>query len=176
MTSSPSKNAPQLHPFTSSSHLNSPRSPGRLRKMQSAHQLSNAPSLISQQRQQQQRNTSTSHNALIPPMPVMPSPEKYNRTRANSDAASNAGPSPRKNISPRRIPSPRRQPMSKKQEDPKEGLRTLIRKGPKGDTPDSLRDLRYFILADGLEADNDGMVRPSSEKCNRRCFIDVNFE
>lgn len=159
MINSPSKNAPQLHPSTSSSHLNSPRSPGRLRKMQSAHQLSNGPSLISQQRQQQQRNTSTAHNALVPPMPAIPSPEKYNRARANSDAASNAVPLPSKNVSPKRILSPKRHPMLKKQEDPKEALRSLIRKGPKGDTPDALRSLRYFILADGLEADNDGMVR-----------------
>ena len=167
MTSSPSKNAPQLHPSTSSSHLNSPRSPGRLRKMQSAHQLSNAPSLISQQRQQQQRNTSSSNHALIPPIPALPSPEKYSRTRANSDAKaplSNAGvspkhnASPRRNPSPKRNPSPRRLPMLKKQEDPKEGLRSLIRRGPKGNAPDALQELRYLILTDGLESDNDGMV------------------
>jgi len=163
MTNSPSKNAPQLHPSTSSSYLNSPRSPGRLRKMQSAHQLSNAPSLISQQRQQQECNTSTSHNALIPPMPVIPSPEKYNRTRANSDAippSPNAAPSPRRIASPRRNISPKRPPKNKKtEEDPKEALRSLIRKGPKGNVPDALQSLRHFILVDGLEADNDGMVR-----------------
>ena len=163
---SPSRNAPSLHPATSSSHLGSPKSPGRLRKMQSAHQLSNAPSLISQQRQQQQRNVS-----LIPPVPVLPSPEKINRTRSNSDAMppSNTRASPKRNPSPKRNASPRRQPILRKQEDPQDGLKSLIRRGPRGDVPDGLATLRHWILVDGLEADSDGMVRPPRKQLTIGC-------
>ena len=34
-----------------------------------------------------------------------------------------------------------------------------MRQGPRGDVPTGLQRLRHLILCDGLEADNDGMVR-----------------
>lgn len=169
MTSSPHK---QLHRATSkevitssphkfNSHLPSSTSaapaqgsPRRLRKLQSAHQLSsnyaalNAPSLISQQRQQQQRNTSISQNTSIPPVPALPSPQKHSRARSNSDVPS-----------PYAGPSPRRNPIPKKKDDPKDDLKSLMRRGPKGDLLGALSQLRHLILIDGLESDTDGMVR-----------------
>ena len=159
MTSSPSKNTHHLPPSSTLSQLASPRSLGRLRQQKSAHQLSsnyaalNAPSLISQQRQLQQRNTSTSQTTSTPPPPVpaIPSPQKHTRARSNSDAivqhSVNVG------------PSLKRIPMLKKAVDPKDELRSLIRHGPRNDVPDALQNLRHWILVDGLEADNDGMVR-----------------
>ena len=48
--------------------------------------------------------------------------------------------------------------MPKKPVDPKDELRSLIRHGPRNDVPDALQNLRHWILVDGLEADNDGMV------------------
>lgn len=153
---SPSKNASHLPPTSNGTQqLSSPRSAGRLRKLQSAHQLSanyaalNGPSLISQQRQQQQRNTGTSHNSSIPPVPALPSPQKHSRARSNSDIPSpaTAGPSLRRlNVAP------------KKPIDPRDELKTLIRHGPRGNVPDALQSLRHWILIDGLEADTDGMV------------------
>ena len=160
MTSSPSKNAPHL-PFSTNTgpQLNSPRSLARLRQQKSAHQLSsnyaalNGPSLISQQRQLQQRTTSISQTTSIPPPPVpaIPYPQKHVRARSNSDAVVptpvNAGPSLKRTQIPKR-------PV-----DPKDELRSLIRHGPRSDVPDALQNLRHWILVDGLEADNDGMVR-----------------
>lgn len=158
MTSSPGKNAPHLPPSSTGPQLGSPRSLGRLRQQKSAHQLSsnyaafNGPSLISQQRQQQ-RITSISQNTSIPPPPVpaIPSPQKHIRARSNSDAV---------------VPTPasigpalRRIHVPKKFVDPKDELRSLIRHGPRNDVPDALQSLRHWILVDGLEADNDGMVK-----------------
>lgn len=161
MTSSPSKNAPHLPPSSTGPQLVSPRSLGRLRQQKSAHQLSsnytalNGPSLISQQRQQQQqqRITSISPNTSIPPPPVpaLPSPQKHIRARSNSDAVV---PNPM-NVGP----SLKRTQVPKKPVDPKDELRSLIRHGPRSDVPDALQSLRHWILVDGLEADNDGMVR-----------------
>lgn len=48
--------------------------------------------------------------------------------------------------------------VPKKSVDPKDELRSLIRHGPRSDMPDALQSLRHWILVDGLEADNDGMV------------------
>ena len=154
MTSSPSKNVPHLPPSSTASQLGSPRSLGRLRQQKSAHQLSsnyaalNAPSLISQQRLLQQRITSSS--IPPPPVPAIPSPQKHTRARSNSDA-----------VVPNSVtvgPSLRRVQMPKKPVDPKDELRSLIRHGPRDDVPDALQNLRHWILVDGLEADNDGMV------------------
>ena len=162
MTSSPSKNLPHLPPSSTGPQFGSPRSMGRLRQQKSAHQLSttyaalNTPSLISQQRQLQQRVTSISHNASnpTPPVPAVPSPQKHTRARSNSDAvipnSVNLGPSFK------RIQAP------KKAVDPKDELRSLIRHGPRNDVADALQSLRHWILVDGLEADNDGMVRLSA--------------
>ena len=153
ITSSPHKNTPHLPSSTSTAP--SQGSPRRLRKLQSAHQLSsnytslNAPSLISQQRQQQQqRNPIVSQNHSIPPVPALPSPQKHNRPRSNSDVPS-----------PRAGPSPRRVAILKKKEDPKDELKNLLRHNPRGNVSAALDDLRHLILVDGLEADNDGMVR-----------------
>lgn len=159
MTSSPSKNAPHLLPSSTGSHVGSPRSLGRLRQQKSAHQLSsnyaalNGPSLISQQRQLQQRITSISQTTSTPhpPVPALPSPQKHTRARSNSDAvipkSGNVG------------PSLKRMQVPKKPVDPKDELRSLVRHGPGSDVPDALQNLRHWILVDGLEADNDGMVR-----------------
>ena len=150
ITNSPHRNAPHLPASTSAAH----GSPRRLRKLQSAHQLSsnytalNGPSLISQQRQQQQRSTSTAQNTPIPPVPALPSPQKHSRARSNSDVPSPyVGPSLRRNVVP------------KKKDDPKDGLKSLMRRGPKGEVSGALDELRHLILVDGLEADTDGMVR-----------------
>lgn len=153
MTSSPHRNALHLNPSTSAAPTQG--SPRRLRKLQSAHQLSsnytamNAPSLISQQRQQQQRSTGTTQTPSIPPVPVLPSPQKQNRPRSNSDVPI-----------PRTVPPLRRNVVPRKKEDPKDELKSLMRRGPKGDLIGALQDLRHLILVDGLEADTDGMVRP----------------
>ena len=163
MTSSPSKNASHLPTSSTGPQLASPRSLGRLRQQKSAHQLSsnyaapNGPSLISQQRQLQQRNTSLNQSTPTapPPVPALPSPQKHTRARSNSDAVvSNAV-----NVGP----SLKRFQVPKKPVDPKDELRALIRHGPKSDVPDALQNLRHWILVDGLEADNDGMVRSLTE-------------
>lgn len=163
MTSSPSKNAPHIPPSSTGPQLGSPRSLGRLRQQKSAHQLSsnyaalNAPSLISQQRQLQQRITSISQTSSIPapPVPAVPTPQKHTRARSNSDAVVpsllNGG------------PSLRRIQVPKKPVDPKDELRSLLRHGPRSDVPDALQSLRHWILVDGLEADNDGMVGSLAE-------------
>ena len=147
MANSPHKNAPHL-PASSTVQPASPRTAGRLRKLQSQ------PSLISQQRQQQLRNESVLQNA--PTMPSIPSPRKHSRTRSNSDAVvpsfSNPGRSPQRGLTARRT------------ENPKDELKSLIRRGPRGDLPDALQSLRHWILVDGLEADTDGMVGLCFEK------------
>lgn len=161
MTTSPGKNPPHLPhlpPSSTGPQPGSPRSLGRLRQQKSAHQLSsnypalNGPSLISQQRQLLQRITSTSQTTSIPPPPVpaIPSPQRHNRARSNSDAVVS---------NPVNIgPSLKRFQVPKKPMDPKDELRSLIRHGPRNDVPDALQTLRHWILVDGLEADNDGMV------------------
>lgn len=152
LTSSPHKNISQLAPSSSAVQQSSPR---RLRKLQSAHQLSsnyaalNAPSLISQQRQQQQRNTNIVQPTSIPPVPALPSPQKHSRARSNSDAVI---------PSPRAGPSPRRNPVLKRPGDSKDDVKSLMKRGPKGNVTGALEDLRHLILVDGLEADSDGMV------------------
>ena len=154
VTNSPHKHTPYI-PSTAAA-ASSQGSPRRLRKLQSAHQLSsnynssNAPSLISQQRQQQQRNTNASSNTTVPPVPSLPHPQKSSRPRSNSDV-----PSPR----PPPQPSKQRIPITRKKEDPKDELKSLLRRGPKGDVINALQDLRHLILVDGLDADADGMVR-----------------
>ena len=177
MTSSPAKQSSNVPSPTSSNtahHLSSPRSTRGLRKLQSAHQLSsnyaalNAPSLISQQRQQQ-RNASASQNQglpNVPPIPAQHSPNKpaHHRTRSNSDAVPTNKLSTE--VMPTRPPPPRRQITF---QSPKDQLKSLISHGTKGDVRGSLRRLRHLILEDGLEADNDGMVRVSygGARCDR---------
>lgn len=160
MTSSPAKNAPHIPlPASTANHLHSPRSTRTLRKLQSAHQLSsnynalNAPSLITQQRQQQQRNTSLSEHTGMPPVPSIPahhSPNKpaHQRTRSNSDAVLPGDHNPA--TSTRRPAPPRRQP--------KDELRALITRGPREDLESSLRRMRKLILDGGIETEYDGMV------------------
>ena len=158
MTSSPTKNAVTSF-STSTQQLSSPRTAGRLRKLQSAHQLSsqynasNGPSLISQQRQQQQRNTSTSQAPPVPSIPLQHSPQRHNRTRSNSDAAVPSFAKP--TTSPKR-PTVTRKPTLPK--DAKHELEVLMRQGPKDDVPLALQNLRHWILCDGMDADSDGMV------------------
>ncbi|KAL9125318.1 MAG: hypothetical protein Q9217_005464 [Psora testacea] len=158
MTGSPTK---KVQHATSSQQLSSPRTTGRLRKLQSAHQLSSnysashGPSLISQQRQQQQqqqRNLSISHNPPVPSLPPQHSPQRHNRTRSNSDAVV-------PNFS-KVATSPKRPTVAKKTAVPKDAkheLESLVRQGPKDTLPLALQNLRHWILCDGMDADNDGM-------------------
>ena len=143
MTSSPYRNAPHFPATSTSLAPGSPRTAGRLRKLQSQ------PSLISQQRHQQLRNASPSRNR-IPEVPY-PKSQKHTRTRSNSDvvatSSSNTG------------PSSQHGQLTRRTENPKDELKSLMRRGPGGDLPNALQSLRHWILVDGLEADNDGMVR-----------------
>lgn len=156
MASSPSKHLQA----NQSQQPASPRSPGRLRKLQSAHQLStqyansSGPSLISQQRHQQQRGVSALHNPPVPPIPPQHSPQRQNRTRSNSD---NSPADPVKlTASPKKPILTRKLPITK---DARHELESLIRQGPKDNVTLGLQNLRHWILCDGIVADHDGMVR-----------------
>ena len=161
MTSSPTKNA-QLS-TTSGLLPTSPRSPGKLRKLQSAHQLSShytgssGPSLISQQRQQQQRNASAFDTPPVPTIPPQHSPQRQVRTRSNSDLALNNATKPAG--SPKKPAIPKRTPIPK---DARYELESLIRQGPKDNVPLALQNLRHWVLCDGINADSDGMVHSSN--------------
>ena len=57
--------------------------------------------------------------------------------------------------------SPKRSVVAKNSVVPKDAkheLESLMRQGPKGDVPLALQNLRHWILCDGMDADNDGMV------------------
>ena len=168
MANSPAKQTPHpissASPFASASTthlLGSPRSNRPLRKLQSANALSthyaasnNTPSLISQQRQQQQRNINASQTAGQSQIPPGAS---HQRTRSNSDAIvpsfSPVGAAPLK-----RNAAPKKAAVTL---DPKDELEALIRQGPRGDLSVGLQRLRHLILCDGLDSDSDGMVRRS---------------
>ncbi|KAL8996447.1 MAG: hypothetical protein Q9169_004041 [Polycauliona sp. 2 TL-2023] len=162
MTNSPIKQTPHLTPstITASDHqLRSPKSHRGLRKLQSAHQLSsnyaasNAPSLISQQRQQQ-RNTSSTHNSQAPQIPPLPTLSSHHRARSNSDAVvpnASSGVAAAKKIAPSKKTTPN--------QTPREELEGLVRQGPQGDVPTELSRLRHLVLCEGLYADSDGMIR-----------------
>ncbi len=172
MTTSPTKHIPHMPPPTSAvpaHQLRSPRSTPRLRKLQSAHALSsnytamNGPSLISQQRQQQQRHVSTSHNTSfsqtpqIPPLPQigpLPLAHPHNRARSSSDllSSSNVVAQPRRNL-------PAKKAASFIPPTDAHEIDTIVRQGPRGDLSNKLQRLRHLILVDGLESDSDGMVR-----------------
>ena len=157
MTSSPTRQLPNIPPPTSAPHLLSPRSTRTLRKLQSATTLSsnyvaaNAPSLISQNRQLQQRVPAgqTLHQLSHPNL------QPHNRTRSNSDAVGITVESSNTSV-------PKRNAMAKKalppEKSPKEELDSLIRLGPNGDVSGSLDNLRHLILIDGLDAASDGLV------------------
>ncbi|KAI9804006.1 MAG: hypothetical protein M1833_000287 [Piccolia ochrophora] len=169
MSTSPSKRTtPHLAPsnITSTSTLppSSPRTNRSLRRLQSAHSLSsqaaagsNSPSLISQQRQQQQRNLSFAHKDFpstdIPPVPRLAS---HGRSRSNSDAAvtsiSHHGPTTRRNAAAKRIVTPALGVTKDV------SLDTLVRQGPPDrDVAAALRDMRHCVLTDGIQSDSDGM-------------------
>ena len=151
MTSSPYRNAPHFPPTSTGLPPSSPRTAGRLRKLQSQ------PSLISQQRHQQLRNASPSRNPAIPALPAFLTPRKHTRTRSNSDVVATS--------SPNTGSSTQRGQISRRTENPKDELKSLMRRGPRGDLPNALQSLRHWILVDGLEADNDGMVGSHSNTC-----------
>ena len=163
MTNSPIKQAPHLAPSTTTTtehQLRSPKSNRGLRKLQSAHQLSsnyaalNAPSLISQQRQHQQRNTSSTYNNPALQIPPLPTLSSHHRTRSNSDAVvPNASSSA---IAAKRVAASKKNPPN---QNPREELEGLVRQGPQGDVPAELSRLRHLVLCEGLYADSDGMVR-----------------
>ena len=136
----------------------SPRSPGRLRKLQSAHQLSShyssfsGPSLISQQRTQH-RNASVSQHPPVPPIPPQHSPQKQIRGRSNSESG-------KVDLSALTA-SPKKSSLSRKTgatKDAQHELESLIRQGPKDNAQLGLQNLRHWILCDGIVADHDGMV------------------
>ena len=157
---SPSKNTANLPAISQDQQLSSPRTARTLRKLQSAHQLSsnfasgNNPSLISQQRQT--RNTTAS--LAPPPVPSLRRSYSHNKLTSQngppvpalvpSQKPSNPIPSPRRGKSPRRLPT---------SINPKDQLKSLIASGPKSNVSASLRNLRYLILEDGIDADSDGM-------------------
>ena len=163
-TNSPVKNAYNIPPSSNTQQLSSPRTARTLRKLQSAHQLSSNyasqssnPSLISQQRHQQNRNPSTSL-APPPPVPSLRRSYSHNKLPTNQGApatasvplqnATNPLPPAKRGKSPRRLMTTLH---------PKDQLKSLVASGPKNDIPASLRDMRYLILGDGIDADNDGM-------------------
>lgn len=165
MSTSPSKlPLPHLPPTNTLSTLqpSSPRAHRTIRRLQSAQTLSsnspsaNSPSLISQQRQQQQRHVSGIYRDPLPAQQLSTSAaQSHHRSRSNSDAAvtsvSNSGPGQRRNAAAKKIIAPA---LSTKQQ-----LEVLIRDGPpRGDIAGGLRDLRYYVLSDGVESDHDGMV------------------
>ncbi|KAL9113384.1 MAG: hypothetical protein Q9227_002425 [Pyrenula ochraceoflavens] len=127
----------------------SPQKPRSIRRLQSHQQLSsNSPSLITQQRQQQQRYvslakkdskdsiTSSAQTASI----SIPA-----RTRANSDAP----------LSMRKGPSKKPYGLSHGR---KSSLEVMLREGPTTDNLEAcLNDLRYKILVSKVEAGVDGM-------------------
>jgi len=170
MSTSPSKlSAPHLPPVNLPSTLqpSSPRAQRTIRRLQSAHTLSsnassaNSPSLISQQRQQQQqRHGAGNHRDPLPTQNLsIPATRTHHRSRSNSDAAvtsiTPSGPVQRRNAAAKRVVAPG---VSVKHQ-----LEVLIREGPpRGDITEGLRDLRYFVLSDGVDADHDGMVRKTS--------------
>ena len=160
MTSSPYRNAPHFPPTSTGLPPSSPRTAGRLRKLQSQ------PSLISQQRHHQLRNTSPSRNPSIPAVPAVSTPRKHTRTRSNSDVVATS--------SPNTGPSTQRGQISRRTENPKDELKSLMRRGPRGDLPNALQSLRHWILVDGLEADNDGMVR-STPNVQNNCSLLTNW-
>ncbi|KAI9813141.1 MAG: hypothetical protein M1827_004362 [Pycnora praestabilis] len=165
MSTSPSRSSvPFIPPTNTSSTLSppSPRTHRTIRRLQSAQTLSsnpptsNTPSLISQQRQHQQRTISSTHkdpqSSHPPPVPSLPS---HNRSRSNSDAAvasiSSAGPPARRTALTRKIVGPAAVGKSTT-------LDALLRDGPSGgDVAGGLRELRYLVLADGVTSDSDGM-------------------
>lgn len=167
MSTSPTKlSGPYLPSVNLPSTLqpSSPRTQRTIRRLQSAQTLSsnassaNSPSLISQQRQQQQqRNISSNHRDPFPTQnSSIPAIRTHNRSRSNSDAAvtsiTPSGPAPRRNNAAKRVLAPG---VSVKHQ-----LEVLIREGPpRGDITEGLRDLRFYVLSDGVEADHDGMVR-----------------
>lgn len=131
---------------------------GRLRKLQSAHQLFNAYSgaaPINSQRQQQDssRTPSSSFRPTMPPIPLQHSPQRRGRALSNSDVA---GPkvSPQKSVS---LQTKKDVASVVPKHAPKE-LDLLLRQGPKTDLALALQNLRHWILCDGMDADADGMV------------------
>ena len=149
MSISPSKKAPHLIDPANLPLPASPSTQRTVRRLASHQQLSstNIPSLISQQRNQQQQRGLTrkqSRDEL--------QQSTQNRLRAKSDA-----PVPEK-----RPTSSRKTPMASAHAR-KSSLEFLLREGPpNGDLYAGLSELRYKILSSRVEATNTGMVSPSS--------------
>ncbi|KAI9759605.1 MAG: hypothetical protein M1835_000335, partial [Candelina submexicana] len=166
MSLSPSRSAVHLAPNNAPTTLPppSPRSHRSIRRLQSAQSLSstpptaNTPSLLSHQRQQQQRTVS-GVNIRDPPAqqpPPVPALPANTRSRSNSDAAlTSIPPAP---------PPARRNPAAKKvvsqvAASKSARLDTLLEKKPKEhEVLSALRELRYLIMTDGVESNGDGMV------------------
>lgn len=125
----------------------SPQTVRTVRRLQSHQQLSsNSPSLITQQRQQQQLHGLTTRAST--------EQLQTSRTRANSDAP----------MFSKRPSSSRRLPASAIHSR-KSSLEILIRDGPpSGNVEQGLSDLRYLILSSRVEAGKEGMS-------DYRCYL-----
>jgi cell cycle arrest protein BUB2 len=134
----------------------SPQTTRTVRRLQSHQQLSsNSPSLITQQRQQQQLHGLTSRESKEQLHQPMPNPFLASgRTRANSDA-----PMPfKKPSSTRRLPASATHGR-------KSSLEILLRDGPPGgNIEQGLGDIRYHILSSRVEAGKEGMS-------DYRCYL-----
>ncbi|EKD19330.1 uncharacterized protein L3040_009229 [Drepanopeziza brunnea f. sp. 'multigermtubi'] len=138
---------PRLHPPAQPPSLSNPPSPRThraLRRLQSAHTLgqSNQPSLISQQHNQVQRNTS--------PVKGAAASHQHTRGRSHSDANSMTVPPG--------LAGGRRPVIKKSPAADALSLDRLIREGPPDkDLIGSLDSVRLKILDQGIKSDTDGM-------------------
>lgn len=179
-------------PLPSNLQLHPPLSPGThrvIRRLQSAHSLgakaASQPSLISQQRlQQQQLHQQHYEQGQLPP-PRQALHHKYSAQQLTSLGPQPRPPSPtRRNVSVNRSPRGRANsdaPFSLSQQFGPAGsamgkrsalnrrslaadsmsLDKLLRDGPpNGDIDGALESARYKILDQGIKADSDGMVSP----------------
>ncbi|OBT82468.1 hypothetical protein VE02_08937 [Pseudogymnoascus sp. 03VT05] len=123
----------------------SPRTHRTLRRLNSAHTLgSNKPSLISQQRLQQNQSPRPKDQ------PPLPATHVHQRTRSNSDVTT---------VSTQATGLAVRKQISAKKPAAAEtlSLDRLIREGPDRDLTGSLDATRLKILDQGIKSDSDGM-------------------
>ncbi|ROT40086.1 cell division control protein [Sodiomyces alkalinus F11] len=147
----------------------SPRTHRALRKLQSAHNLgsrasaSSQPSLITQQRLQQQQVLSTPHrdlshthgSAAATPPSINTSPAASHHVRQRARANSDAPPMGQHLNS---TPANKRSMMGINPRYTHISLAQLIREGPpEGDIPEALGAARRKVLSEGIKTDTDGM-------------------
>jgi cell cycle arrest protein BUB2 len=152
---SPSRDAiPTLHQNIHQTELQAPPSPRThrvLRRLQSAHTLgaraANPPSLISQQRREQQRNASPTRNPGLNRSPQ--------RARANSDAT------PPLVHQMTAVTAAKRAGVKKPVFSHGHlTLQQIVRDGPNdGDYNGALESARWKVVDEGVKSAEDGMVR-----------------